>query len=134
MAGTVRENMKLRRAFYLPIPQGGIAGSYIHQSAGEGLGKIAGAVVLAPQTAGAELSGDAASSVAELGRKLSMQVVASAPRFLDKDSVTPEAMQEEEAILREQARGSGAWDCVDHWGGGSLVGGAIGGFAERFGA
>lgn len=114
MAGTVRENMKLRRAFYLPIPQGGIAGSYIHQSAGEGLGKIAGAVVLAPQTAGAELSGDAASSVAELGRKLSMQVVASAPRFLDKDSVTPEAMQEEEAILREQARGSGAWDWVGH--------------------
>lgn len=127
----MRENMKLRRAFYLPIPQGGIAGSYIHQSAGEGLGKIAGAVVLAPQTAGAELTGDAASSVAELGRKLSMQVVASAPRFLDKDSVTPEAMQEEEAILREQARGSGAWDGVGRrWG--SLADGAIGGFAERF--
>lgn len=107
MAGTVRENILLRRAFYLPIPSGGAVGTYTHQSAGNNLGKIVAAVTLAPQEEGAALAGEAAASVAELGRKLGMQVVATTPRFLSRDDVTPEAIKEEEDILREQALKSG---------------------------
>lgn len=112
VAGTVRENIRLRRAFLLPLPPGGVVGSYLHQSSGEGLGQMAGLVALASE-AGA-LEGGAAAQAADLARKLGMQVVASAPKFLDRSAVTAEALQAEEDILREQAKGSGGFMA---WGG-----------------
>lgn len=107
VAGTVRENVRLRRAFFLPRPTGGVVASYLHQGAGEGLGRIAALVVLAPRDPGAELAGPAAEAAADLARKLGMQVVASAPRFLDREGVDPVAVEEERQVLRSQALGSG---------------------------
>ncbi|KFM23294.1 Elongation factor Ts, mitochondrial [Auxenochlorella protothecoides] len=107
VAGMVRENVRLRRAFFLPRPTGGVVASYLHQGAGEGLGRIAALVVLAPRDPGTELAGPAAEAAADLARKLGMQVVASAPRFLDREGVDPVAVEEERQVLRSQALGSG---------------------------
>lgn len=129
VAGMVRENVRLRRAFFLPRPTGGVVASYLHQGAGEGLGRIAALVVLAPRDPGTELAGPAAEAAADLARKLGMQVVASAPRFLDREGVDPVAVEEERQVLRSQALGSGTLGAERFsrgWGSGVVsAGGAV---------
>lgn len=58
VAGSVRENVRLRRGFRLAAPQpGGLVGAYLHQGMGPGLGRIAGLVALQAQP---PLAGEAA--------------------------------------------------------------------------
>ncbi|KDD75344.1 hypothetical protein H632_c731p0, partial [Helicosporidium sp. ATCC 50920] len=71
VAGTIRENMHLRRAFYLPS-EGATIGRYMHNSQAPGLGGLAAAVRL--RGAGAE-----GAEGRELARKLAMHVAASGP-------------------------------------------------------
>lgn len=59
MAGTVRENVRLRRGFRLAAAPGGLVGCYLHQSVAPGLGRIAGLVALESST---PLAGDAAAA------------------------------------------------------------------------
>lgn len=46
VAGSVRENVRLRRGFRLSAGAGGLVGCYLHQSVAPGLGRIAGLVAL----------------------------------------------------------------------------------------
>ena len=98
LVATIGENMNLRRAKVLTVPQGVVA-TYMHSSVKPGLGKIG---VLAA------LEGAGEIPVLEiLGRQVGMHVAAARPDSLDVDSVDPAALEREKAVLTEQARASG---------------------------
>lgn len=72
VAGSVRENVRLRRGFRLGVDPGGAVGVYVHAGVGmEGLGRIAGLVALESQP---PATGEAAAAVEALARQLAMQV------------------------------------------------------------
>eukprot|EP00887_Chlorella_sp_A99_P000456 scaffold17.g456.t1 len=104
VAGSVRENVRLRRGFRLAAGPGGAVGTYVHAAVGGGLGRIAGLVALESEPPAA---GEAAAAVEDLARKLAMQVVGAAPRYLDRRSVPDDDLAAECALLREQAAKSG---------------------------
>ncbi|MBM3607905.1 MAG: elongation factor Ts [Alphaproteobacteria bacterium] len=96
---TIGENMSLRRAAALSVSQG-VIGSYMHNSIGDGLGKI-GVMVALESTGKAEV-------LAELGRKLAMHVAAASPVALDAASVDPAVLEREKNVLREKNAGKPA--------------------------
>ena len=98
MIAKIGENMNLRRAKMLEVDNGIIA-SYIHNAAGENIGKIGVLVAL-------ESTADKAK-LAELGKHLAMYVAASNPQFLTIASVDPAAVEHEKSIFAEQAKASG---------------------------
>ncbi len=98
MIAKIGENMNLRRAKMLEVDNGIIA-SYIHNAAGENIGKIGVLVAL-------ESTADKAK-LAELGKYLAMHVAASNPQFLTIASVDPAAVEHEKSIFAEQAKASG---------------------------
>ena len=98
LIATIGENMNLRRAALLQVPQGVVA-SYMHSSAAPGLGKIGVLVAL-------ESAADPVK-LAELGKQIAMHVAAANPLFLDASSVDPAALDRERAVLTEQAAASG---------------------------
>lgn len=65
VAGSVRENVRLRRGFRLEAP-GGVVGTYLHSSVAPGLGRIAGLVAV--QGSSGALAGEAAVQ-AQVGRQ-----------------------------------------------------------------
>jgi len=103
LIATVGENMALRRAKRLQVPQGVVA-SYVHNALAPGIGRIG--VIVALQS-----SGDAAK-LAALGRQLAMHVAAANPQFLDIASVDAATVERERAILRDQARQSGKPEAI----------------------
>lgn len=95
---TIGENLSLRRLVCQEVSRGCVA-SYIHMQ-----GKI-GVLV------GLDSEGDH-EKLMELGRKLAMHVAASAPPYLDRESVSKEDLERERSILVEQARASGKPDNI----------------------
>ena len=98
MIAKIGENMNLRRAEMLEVNDGVIA-SYIHNAAGNNIGKIGVLVAL-------ESKADK-TKLAELGRHIAMHIAASAPLYLNIASVDPAAVEHEKAIFAEQAKASG---------------------------
>jgi elongation factor Ts len=96
---TIGENMALRRASKFDVSAGVVA-SYLHNAAGEGLGRIGVLVALESTGRGDEL--------AALGRQLAMHVAAANPVALDLASVAPEVLAREKAILAEKNAGKPA--------------------------
>ena len=96
---TIGENMALRRASKFDVSAGVVA-SYLHNAAGEGLGRIGVLVALESPGKGGEL--------AALGRQLAMHVAAANPVALDLASVAPEVLAREKAILAEKNAGKPA--------------------------
>ncbi len=94
----IGENMNLRRAAYLEVGSGVVAG-YLHNRLAPGLGKLGVLVAL-------ESTGDAAR-LAELGKQLAMHVAASNPQAVSTDKVDPAVLERERAIYADQARASG---------------------------
>ena len=94
----IGENMNLRRAAYLEVESGAVAG-YLHNQLAPGLGKLGVLVAL-------ESTGDAAR-VAELGKQLAMHVAATNPQAVSADKVDPAVIERERAIYAEQARATG---------------------------
>lgn len=90
---TIGENLILRRYAALQVGQGVVA-SYIHMG-----GKI-GVLVGLESAANAE-------ALNELGKKVAMHVAASAPSYLDRQSVDSAALDRERNVLADQARASG---------------------------
>ncbi|APH54578.1 Protein translation elongation factor Ts (EF-Ts) [Granulibacter bethesdensis] len=103
LVATIGENMNIRRARVLSVPQGVVA-SYIHSPVKPGLGKIG--VLVAVESA-SEIS-----ALETLGRQVGMQVAAANPHSLDTDSVDPAALEREKAVLTEQARASGKPEAI----------------------
>jgi len=96
---TIGENMTLRRAASVSVGQGAI-GHYIHNSIGDGLGKI-GVLV------GLESTGNA-DALADLGRKIAMHVAAASPLALEASGLDPATLEREKAVLREKNAGKPA--------------------------
>ncbi len=90
---TIGENMTLRRAAALNV-EPGVIGHYVHNSVGEGLGKIGVIVAL-------ESTGDK-DALAELGRKVAMHVAAASPLALDAAGLDPATVEREKNVLREK--------------------------------
>ena len=103
LVATIGENMNIRRAKVLSVPQGAVA-SYVHQALKPGLGKIGVLVAI---------EGASEVSVLEtLGRQVGMHVAATRPDALDTDAVDPAALEREKAVLSEQARASGKPEAI----------------------
>jgi elongation factor Ts len=95
---TIGENMGLRRVSVVSVPQGVVA-SYIHNAAGEGLGKI-GVLV------GVESAGKPEALLA-IGKQVAMHVAAASPLAVRPEEVAADVVARERAIFAEQARESG---------------------------
>ena len=98
MIATIGENMNLRRAKVLTVPQGVVA-TYMHGALKPGLGKIG---VLAAVAGPGEIA-----ALETLGRQVGMHVAAARPEALDIDAVDSSSLVREKAVLTEQARASG---------------------------
>lgn len=98
LIAVIGENMNLRRLQRLSVAQGHVA-SYVHNAAAPGLGKIGVLVAL-------ESAGDKAK-LADLGKRLAMHAAAANPQALTIDSLDPNLVDRERAIVREQALASG---------------------------
>lgn len=98
LIATIGENMSLRRTQTLEVKDGVVVG-YVHNAINPGLGKIGVLVAL-------ESTGDKARLEA-LGKQIAMHVAAASPQFLNSADVTPEAIEREKNVLRDQAKASG---------------------------
>ncbi len=95
---TIGENIRLRRAAYLEVSPGLVAG-YVHAQSAPGMGRIGVLVALRSEAP--------AERLAELGKQLAMQVAAASPQAVSVERLDPEVVAREREILTEQARASG---------------------------
>ena len=103
LIATIGENMNIRRAVVLTVPQGVVA-TYVHSALKPGLGKIG---VLAAVEGSSE-----AAALETLGRQVGMHVAATRPEALDVSAVDPAALEREKQVLTEQAKASGRPDNI----------------------
>ena len=96
MVATIGENMTVRRTASLTV-KNGVIGSYIHNRAAPGMGRIG--VLVALESAGK------ADALGELARLLSMHVAAANPVAVALSGVAPETLAREKAILSEKNAG-----------------------------
>lgn len=110
VAGNVRENIKLRRGVVVKSRGSeeaeGIVGTYLHGRAGPDVGRIAAAVLL-ESPKGESLNADQSKLLHDTAHSLAMHVVASSPKYLDRNSVPSDDIEKERSVLVEQARSSG---------------------------
>jgi elongation factor Ts len=95
---TIGENMGLRRTAALSSGEGVLA-DYMHNKAGDGLGRIGVLVAL-------ESTGDKAKLM-ELGRQIAMHVAAASPLAVTPEQLDKAVIDKERAIYLEQAQASG---------------------------
>jgi elongation factor Ts len=99
MVATIGENMGVRRTASLKVKDG-VIGSYVHNQAAPGMGKI-GVLVALESTGNKE-------ELSAFGRLLSMHVAATNPVAMDLAGVPPETLAREKAILEEKNAGKPA--------------------------
>lgn len=95
---TIGENMNLRRSAKMEVSKGVVA-TYMHNAAGEGIGKLGVLVAL-------ESDGDVAA-LAAIGKQVAMHVAATNPLAATKEEIPAEVAEREKAIFIESARESG---------------------------
>jgi elongation factor Ts len=94
----IGENMTLRRAASLSVSKGAI-GAYVHNSIGDGLGKI-GVLV------GIESPGQA-DELKSLGRLIAMHVAASNPQAVDASGLDLALVEREKGVLADKFKAQG---------------------------
>jgi len=99
MVATIGENMSVRRTAVLSVKDG-IIGSYVHNQAAPGMGKIG--VLVALESTGKK------DELAAFGRLLAMHVAATNPVAMTIDGVPAETLNREKAILEEKNAGKPA--------------------------
>lgn len=95
---TIGENISLRRAAAMEVNKGVVA-TYVHNSAGEGLGKIG--VLVALESEGGE------AALQAIGKQVAMHVAATNPLAATREEIPADVAEREKAIFAEQARDSG---------------------------
>lgn len=95
---TIGENMNLRRTAKMEVGEG-VVSTYMHNSAGDGIGKIG--VLVALESAG---NTDALNAI---GRQVAMHVAATNPLAATKDEVPADVAERERAVYLEEAKESG---------------------------
>ncbi len=101
LVGIIGENMQLRRSAEIT---GDLIVPYIHNAAGENIGKVA--VLVAMKTAGDK------QKAAEFGKQVAMHIAAIKPESLDVSDLDQTLVQRERNIIAEQAKASGKPDAV----------------------
>lgn len=106
LVAKIGENMTLRRAVTIEANPGVVA-TYVHNAAGENLGKI-GVLV------GLKSDGDQ-EKLGEVGRKLAMHVAAGSPAValsIDVSDLDQAEVEKERTLLADQARESGKPEAI----------------------
>jgi elongation factor Ts len=96
--GKIGENMTLRRAAELSVSKGVVA-NYMHNSPGEGLGRIG--VIVTLESAGKT------DELKALGRQVAMHVASANPQAVEPAGLAPAAIERERNVLAEKAKASG---------------------------
>ncbi|KAJ0395764.1 hypothetical protein P43SY_005681 [Pythium insidiosum] len=104
LVGKVGENVVARRAVKFEVQEGTIC-SYLHNLAGNGLGR-AGALV-ALEYPSSSVSAEQEQEIALLGKRLAMHIVAAKPKYLSRDAVPEAIVEKERAFLLDQVKDSG---------------------------
>ncbi|RWX75608.1 elongation factor Ts [Neorhizobium lilium] len=100
---TIGENMTLRRAALLQVEHGVVA-TYIHNAAGEGIGKLG--VLVALKSIGDK------EVLSSLGRQIAMHVAATNPLAIRPEEVDAAVAERERNVFIEQARESGKPEAI----------------------
>ncbi len=100
---TIGENMALRRSAALSVEHGVVA-TYIHNAAGDGIGKLGVLVAL-------KSVGDKAV-LTSIGRQVAMHIAATNPLAIRAEEVDQAAADRERAIFIEQPAPSGKPDSI----------------------
>jgi elongation factor Ts len=99
MVATIGENMTVRRTAALSVSDG-VIGSYVHNQAAPGLGKIG--VLVALESSGSK------DDLNQFGRRLAMHIAATNPVAMDLAGVPAGTIARERAILEEKNAGKPA--------------------------
>lgn len=100
---TIGENMTLRRSVLLEVPEGTVA-TYIHNAAGDGIGKLGVLVAL-------KSSGDK-EVLWSVGRQVAMHIAATNPLAVRPEEVDAAVAERERNVFIEQSRASGKPDNI----------------------
>lgn len=100
---TIGENMTLRRSVLLEVSEGTVA-TYIHNAAGDGIGKLG--VLVALKSAGDK------EVLWSVGRQVAMHVAATNPLAIRPEEVDPAVAERERNVFIEQSRASGKPDNI----------------------
>jgi len=95
---TIGENMSLRRVKTLTVPEGAVV-PYVHNSLGDGIGKIG--VLVALKSAGKK------DVLEALGKQIAMHIAATNPQSLSVADLDQSLVEREKSVLTDQAAGSG---------------------------
>ncbi len=95
---TIGENMSLRRVKMLTVPEGAVV-PYVHNSLGDGIGKIG--VLVALKSAGKK------DVLEALGKQIAMHIAATNPQSLSVADLDQSLVEREKSVLTDQAAGSG---------------------------
>lgn len=100
---TIGENMTLRRSALLKVEDGVVA-TYIHNAAGDGIGKLG--VLVALKSVGDK------EVLNSIGRQVAMHIAATNPLAIRADEVDPAVAERERNVFIEQSRASGKPDNI----------------------
>jgi len=100
---TIGENMTLRRSVLLEVSEGTVA-TYIHNAAGDGIGKLG--VLVALKSAGDK------EVLWSVGRQVAMHIAATNPLAIRPEEVDPAVAERERNVFIEQSRASGKPDNI----------------------
>ncbi|KAA3512051.1 MULTISPECIES: translation elongation factor Ts [Agrobacterium] len=100
---TIGENMTLRRSALLEVKHGVVA-TYVHNAAGDGIGKLGVLVAL-------QSEGDKAV-LTSIGRQIAMHIAATNPLAIRSEEVDAAVAERERNVFIEQARESGKPEAI----------------------
>ncbi|MBV2184586.1 MAG: translation elongation factor Ts [Rhizobium sp.] len=100
---TIGENMALRRAALLEV-ENGVVATYVHNAAGEGLGKL-GVLVALKSTGDKE-------ALTSIGKQVAMHIAATNPLAIRSEEVDAAVAERERNVFIEQSRASGKPDAI----------------------
>eukprot|EP01027_Heterolobosea_sp_BB2_P004408 GEZU01006739.1.p2 GENE.GEZU01006739.1~~GEZU01006739.1.p2 ORF type:complete len:393 (+),score=195.61 GEZU01006739.1:87-1181(+) len=105
LIGAINENIKLRRInrINLNSDDNGVISTYVHNSVGTNMGKIACAVALKLANGQQEQL----PAVEEFGKQLAMHIVAFSPITTTRETVPKDILERETNLLKEQIKGEG---------------------------
>ncbi len=101
--GTIGENMTLRRAALLEVEHGVVA-TYVHNAAGDGLGKLG--VLVALKSVGDK------EVLTSIGKQVAMHIAATNPLAIRSEEVDAAVAERERNVFIEQSRASGKPDAI----------------------
>ncbi len=101
--GTIGENMALRRAARLEVDHGVVA-TYVHNAAGDGLGKLG--VLVALKSVGDK------EVLTSIGKQVAMHIAATNPLAIRSEEVDAAVAERERNVFIEQSRASGKPDAI----------------------